>query len=108
MPLSFQVPSTIVCQVLKQRVHPFMHSIPLLQTASACLPEGITSSGHVSAALLLVREEVQLLDLASELEALRTQLNQVGCQAHGLGGNGRAGYRHAAALIGTLWVLMFP
>lgn len=34
-------------------------------------------SGGVSAALLMVREEVQLLDLASELDTLRAQLNQV-------------------------------
>ncbi|KAL4430916.1 hypothetical protein ABPG75_006172 [Micractinium tetrahymenae] len=48
----------------------------LRETASSCLPDSGATSGHVSAALLLVREEVQLLDLASELEALRAQLNQ--------------------------------
>lgn len=61
-----------------------VHSLacPLsLQAATACLPEGGTGKQHVSAGLLLVREEVQLLDLAEELEALRAQLDQVCRQA---------------------------
>ena len=66
---------------LRMRIHTSGPSSVLLQAAHFIRPGGSTSSSSGStapacAALLLVREEAQLRDLASELETLRAQLNQ--------------------------------
>jgi hypothetical protein len=65
----------MLSEAAPERPHPGPSSV-LLQATHFIAPGGSSSSTAPCAALLLVREEAQLVDLASELETLRAQLNQ--------------------------------